>query len=310
MNSIIMNSTISAFALNQNCIPSHIIRQKINKRQFHIMQFAELNDNISAESSAPVLPRSASSPHKNGKKKKVPNIIKRNKSTKYCKIPAAKKKSVFGTATTDRNEINSSKLPGPGAYGINTSTFDATKSPQSPKSKSTFGTSTKEAAKEVIKSAKLGPGIYASPKHKVNGGTWSKAMRQVSTINNFKKTASPGPGEYKAVQQAENPIFTQAEKNFQSSQFDWKWYRTQYHNVISNGMTKNDVVKSPKSLKSCNVSSKFRNISFSPTHNKNGFNHFGTSPRFADKTSNPVNLSSFKGEHNVSVKNILSSSEC
>merc|ERR1712154_559334 len=209
---------------------------------------------------------------------------------KYTKIPASKKKSLFGTTSTERNQIIESTLPGPGSYG-NLSTFKVVKSP---KSKTTFGLSSKKTSKEVVKSDNLGPGTYASPRNIVKGGVWGKATRDVTKGIDMKSKENTGNEECQSTK-TQKPMFT--EKEFINSKFDWKWYRKQYHDILLNG---ND-----KGSASMNISSKFRPLSISPTHNKGRLNRFGTSPRFKDTNTNPINLSSFKGSEAASVKQIL-----
>eukprot|EP01083_Nonionella_stella_P215586 775801_1 len=307
-----MNPNGLAFALS-DCIirEDHFIPSPFKQLANHIiMDLQQLNDNelsFEPECESPCKsPKSGN--HKS--KKKIPNIIKRNKSVKYNKIPRGKSQSSFGTAALDRNEIIESSLPGPGNYCANTSTFKSTKSP---KSKTTFGVSTKEIAKEVIKSKKLGPGAYdpsvKPSKPVVKGGSWNKAVRRVTTAIDVKNKTNPGPGEYNAIQ-TEQSVFTKAESaQFDTAQFDWKLYRKQYHDIVLNRNNTKNGIKSPKSpayaSTASHISSKFRTLSLSPTHNKNGSNHFGVSPRFNQKSTNPVNLSSFKGSVGGSVKEIF-----
>ena len=124
----------------------------------------------------PTLTKAYTSPQKI--KKSLTNMIKRNKAIKYEKFAVTKSKSLFGTSSTERNELIKSSVPGPGSYDDVLSTFE--KQIKSPKSRTTFGASPKKTAQEIEKSSKLGPGIYESPKHIVNGGTWSKSPRKVT----------------------------------------------------------------------------------------------------------------------------------
>jgi len=174
----------------------------------------------------------------------------------------------------------------------------------------TFGSAKKLISTECAKTDKLGPGCYdcidsyESPRRKVNGlgSTWGKAPRPVvdtidtatkkETVSNVQvETAAAGTGMGSAMS---------TEKDLDEAHFDWKWYRTQYHEMV---MHKDNALKSP--LRSSIISNKFVAIAQSPTHNKSS-HHFGASPRFKDLNTDPAMLSSFKGCRPTSVKQILS----
>lgn len=245
------------------------------------------------------------------RKKKTPNIIQRNKSQKYTKIPASSPKSIFGNTSTERNELRQSAIPGPGAYAEDwANTLVTSPKLKSPRISGTFGSAKKLISTECAKTDKLGPGCYdcidsyESPRRKVNGlgSTWGKAPRPVvdtidtatkkETVSNVQvETAAAGTGMGSAMS---------TEKDLDEAHFDWKWYRTQYHEMV---MHKDNALKSP--LRSSIISNKFVAIAQSPTHNKSS-HHFGASPRFKDLNTDPAMLSSFKGCRPTSVKQILS----
>ena len=221
----------------------------------------------------PTLTKAYTSPQKI--KKSSTNTIKRNKAIKYEKFAVTKSKSLFGTSSTERNELSKSSVPGPGSYDDVLSTFE--KQIKSPKSRTTFGVSPKKTAQEIEKSSKLGPGIYESPKHIVNGGTWSKSPRKVTKQIDMRNRD------------------TMCEKNGMMT--------TPKTQIFTKGE-----VESETQPKSCNISNKFRPLSLSPTHNKKTVNNFGTSPRFCSKTTDTQSLSSFKGSAGASVKECIVSS--
>jgi len=253
------------------------------------------------------------------RKKEAPNNVMMKRNKNKCKTSKAMPfpPSIFGTASTERNEVRESAIPGPGAYTEDLTSIRLTS--KSPKYKSkamksaatstTFGISKKVISTECEQTDNLGPGCYESPKLKMNGlgAIWAKAPRPVvdavDVDEEMKKSVGAQRGDLDLdPSSGGSPLFT--EKDLRDSQFDWKWYRTQNHEMV---MHQNKASKSPLQLRSTIISNKFVPIAQSPTHNKSN-HHFGASPRFKDINTDPMNLSSFRGSGNrpTSVKQILS----
>jgi len=286
-----MSSVVLAFAINQRAFETVSDHQTDHVISANMIQELEaLSDcKLVSNKKKAMKPKSRqNAPRKVWRKKETPNIIKRNKSKKYNKIPSSSPKSIFGTSSTERNEVRESAIPGPGAYTEDLTPF---RSPKSKATKSavtltTFGSAKKVVSTECVKTDNLGPGCYESPKLKINGlgGIWGRAPRPVvdpvDVDQEMKKSACAqrdGPS-------SGTPLFT--EKDLKDSQFDWKWYRTQYHEMV---MEINKESKSP--LRSSIISTKFVAMAQSPTYNKTS-HHFGASPRFKDINTDPTCLSS------------------